>query len=249
MFRKELNALSSALRTRMELGWEDEMLPGACTASAPARFSVPSAPPSAGRGGKIEGLEAVSAKIRSCRLCPLGASRVKAVPGAGSPEPKVMFVGEGPGYEEDRRGLPFVGKAGELLDKILAAMGLSRPAVYITNVVKCHPMKVPSDPELRSNDRPPSPEEAAACRPYLEEQISILSPRAIVALGAVASRELLKTEEPLSALRGRRFDREFAGRSAAVFPTYHPAALLRRPELKREAWRDYKAVMGFLEGP
>jgi DNA polymerase len=210
---------------------------------------VPLSPdgPGPGAADRQSRLEAVAEAVRSCRRCPLGGLRLKAVPGTGSPEARVLFVGEGPGFEEDRRGEPFVGPAGELLDRILAAIGLSRGAVYIANIVKCHPMKDPARPESRGNDRPPNPEEMAACRPHLAEQIRILAPRCIVALGAVAAHALLGSEAPIGRLRGawgRYVDGDLM---VKVMPTYHPAALLRDPELKKLVWQDMKALRGELE--
>jgi len=158
-----------------------------------------------------------------------------------------MFVGEGPGYEEDHRGEPFVGKAGQLLERILASIGLSREGVYITNVVKCHPMRDPRSPEARGNDRPPSPEEIAACRPFLEEQIRLVCPQVIVTLGAVPARALLGEAEPLARLRGRWGIYRGGAAPVKVLPTFHPAALLRKPELKREVWADMKALRRELE--
>lgn len=153
-----------------------------------------------------------------------------------------MFVGEGPGFEENRRGEPFVGRAGELLDRILASIGLSRQTVYIANMVKCRPMKDPQTPEARGNDRQPSPEELTACRPHIEAQARVLEPRFVVALGAVAARALLGTEEPIGRLRGRWQDIQLGGRTVKLLPTYHPAALLRNPDLKRDVWTDMKAL-------
>jgi DNA polymerase len=159
-------------------------------------------------------------------------------------------VGEGPGFEEDRRGEPFVGPAGELLERILGAIGLSRGTVFITNIVKCHPMKDPSHPDARGNDRQPAPEEMAACRPYLAEQIRIISPRCIVALGAVAARALLGSEAPIGRLRGTWGEYRDGDLAVKVMPTYHPAALLRDPDLKKLVWLDMKAVRAELEsGP
>jgi DNA polymerase len=192
-------------------------------------------------------LEAVAEAVRSCRRCPLGSTRLRAVPGTGSPEAQVLFVGEGPGFEEDRRGEPFVGPAGALLDRILAAIGLSRRTVYIANIVKCRPMKDPGDPEARGNDRPPTPEEMAACRPHLAEQIRLLAPRCIVALGAVAARALLGSEAPIGRLRGTWGQYRDADLAVKVLPTYHPAALLRDPELKKLVWQDMKALRSELE--
>ena len=191
---------------------------------------------------KAASLAAVAEKVAVCQLCPLGRTRIKAVPGAGSPETKVMFIGEGPGYMEDRRGEPFVGPAGELLDKILASIGLSRQTVFIANMVKCHPMKDPARPEARGNDRPPAPEELAACRPYIEEQLRTIAPRFVVALGATAARALLATDAPIGRLRGTWAEVRLGGLAVKVLPTYHPAALLRDPELKKEVWKDMKAL-------
>ena len=191
---------------------------------------------------KASSLEAIARDVESCRRCPLALTRLKAVPGVGSPDARVMFVGEGPGFEENRRGEPFVGKAGELLDRILASIGLSRQTVYIANMVKCRPMKNPRTPEARGNDRPPGPEELAACRPHIEAQARILAPSFVVALGAVAARALLETEEPIGRLRGRWRDISFGGRTVKLLPTYHPAALLRNPDLKRDVWTDMKAL-------
>ncbi|MBI5239702.1 MAG: uracil-DNA glycosylase [Elusimicrobia bacterium] len=192
-------------------------------------------------------LAEIAERVARCQLCPLGRTRGKTVPGAGSPEARVMFVGEGPGFMEDRRGEPFVGPAGELLDRILAAIGLSRQAVFIANMVKCRPMKDPSRPEARGNDRPPSPEELSACRPYIAEQIRVLAPRVIVALGAVAARALLVSEAPIGRLRGTWAEYRDGSLAVKVLPTYHPAALLRNPELKKDVWKDMKALRAELE--
>ena len=192
-------------------------------------------------------LEELYARYANCQNCPLGASRKKIVFGMGSLNPQVLFVGEGPGYEEDRKGLPFVGRAGELLDKMMAAIGLSRKTVYIANMVKCHPMKSPDRPDLRGNDRPPESAEMEACRPILEEQIEILDPPVICALGATAAKALLKTEEGITRLRGRIFDFPKGGKVIPLLPTYHPAALLRNPELKRDAWEDLKLLKTILK--
>ncbi len=194
---------------------------------------------------KKSGLDALYARYSGCQNCPLGRTRNKIVFGTGVLNPQVLFIGEGPGFEEDRQGLPFVGKAGELLDKILAAINLSREnSVYIANMVKCHPMKNPETPEARGNDRPPEPLEMDACRPILEEQIEILDPPFICALGATAAKALLKTDEGITRLRGRLFDFVLpkSGKKIPLLPTYHPAALLRNPELKREVWQDMKLL-------
>ena len=194
--------------------------------------------------------EALKKEVGDCRKCPLGRVRIQAVFGVGNPQAQVMFIGEGPGYEEDRRGEPFVGRAGQLLDKILASIGLNRQVVYIANVVKCHPMIDPSDPEKRGNDRPPAPEEIEACRGYLERQIRHIRPRILVPLGSVAARAILRTSQGISGLRGRWYDYPdpgFSDLSLRVLPTYHPAALLRNPELKKEVWQDMKLLKKEIE--
>ena len=187
-------------------------------------------------------------EIGDCHLCLLGDTRNKLVFGVGNPEARVMLIGEGPGYEEDRQGEPFVGKAGQLLDKILGSIGLDRTKVYIANIVKCHPMVDPKKPDLRGNDRPPLPEEMDKCISFLKKQIGIIRPQIIVTLGAVATKALLNTYEGITKIRGR-------WREAAivpglppfkVLPTYHPAALLRNPELKRDVWEDMKLLRAAL---
>jgi len=189
-------------------------------------------------------------EIGDCHRCPLGDTRKKLVFGVGNPRAKVLFIGEGPGFMEDREGEPFVGPAGQLLDKILDAIQLSRkpadPAwrwVYIANVVKCHPMIDASDPEKRGNDRPPSPEEADTCLPFLRKQISIIRPTFIVTLGATSAKTLLQTNRGITAVRGQWFDYAQDGLTPIrLLPTFHPAALLRNPELKKDVWEDMKTL-------
>lgn len=185
-------------------------------------------------------LDELNEKVKRCRKCPLGASRIKAVFGVGNRKAKVMFIGEGPGYDEDRQGEPFVGRAGKLLDKMMASIGLDREKVYIANVVKCHPMIDPKDPEKRGNDRPPSPEEAAKCLPYLRGQINIIDPAILCILGATAMRNVLGIEDPIGKVRGRFMDFDEGKRRMLV--TYHPAALLRNPSFKVKSWEDLKLL-------
>ncbi len=186
-----------------------------------------------GLAGPI-GLRRVRALLGDCRRCPLSGQRTHLVFGAGDPEAGVMFVGEGPGAEEDRQGEPFVGAAGQLLTRMLAAMGLRREEVYITNVVKCRP----------PGNRDPEPAEIAACLPFLKAQIEAIRPRILVTLGRVAAQALLgRPGASLGALRGR-FHR--LG-DILVLATYHPAFLLRRPEYKRGAWEDLKRVMAEMD--
>jgi DNA polymerase len=179
----------------------------------------------------------INSRIEACTACPLHATRIKTVPGVGAIPADVMFIGEGPGYMEDRQGEPFVGPAGQLLDKILASIGLSRQTVYIANIVKCHPMKDPATPEARGNDRPPTPEESASCRHFLDEQIAMVNPKVIVTLGATAMRELIG-EASITRVRGQW--REYKG--VKLLPTFHPAALLRDESLKKDVWVDMKAL-------
>lgn len=168
-------------------------------------------------------------EIRSCRLCPLAHGRAQAVPGTGDIQGQWLFVGEGPGAEEDARGEPFVGQAGRLLDQMLWALGLKRGEnVYIANVVKCRP------PE----NRPPAPEEIAACMPYLREQIALISPLIIVALGKTAATALLGlgSDKPLGQLR----QKEHRYVDTPLVVTYHPAYLLRNPAEKAKSWEDLR---------
>ena len=178
----------------------------------------------------IETLEGIRSDLGDCRRCGLCRSRTNIVFGTGNPDARLVFVGEGPGHDEDITGEPFVGRAGRLLDRIIAAMKLSREAVYICNIVKCRP------PENRN----PLPDEIESCIPFLERQIDTVAPEFICTLGAVATRALLRTGAPVSRLRGRFHDY----RGIRVMPTYHPAFLLRHPEKKRETWEDMKMLMG-----
>ena len=167
-----------------------------------------------------------------CRRCPLAATRTNVVFGEGDPHAKLMFIGEGPGADEDRLGRPFVGRAGQLLDKMIAAMHLKREEVYIANVVKCRP----------PGNRVPTPEEAARCIGYLERQIKFIRPQVIVLLGATAVTFLLDRREGITKLRG--IWQDYNG--IPVMPTFHPAFLLRQESAKREAWHDLQQVMAKL---
>ena len=178
-------------------------------------------------------LEAIRAEIGDCTRCPLAyAGRKKIVFGDGSPAARLMFVGEGPGADEDAQGVPFVGKAGQLLNNMIAAMGLKREEVYIANIVKCRP----------PGNRVPEPVEANTCSQFLVLQIDVVRPEVIVALGATAATYLLGVKQSLSSLRGRWH----TCRGAKLAVTYHPAYLLRDPNQKAEAWKDLQMVMGEL---
>lgn len=175
----------------------------------------------------LDTVEAIADAVASCDRCDLCRGRKNAVPGVGPARPLVLVVGEGPGADEDERGEPFVGKAGQLLDRMLGAIGLSRAEnCFIANIVKCRP------PE----NRDPTPEEAAACAPFLEAQIRALRPKAILAVGRVAAQNLLNTQIGIGQLRGNVYD--YGG--IPLMPTYHPSALLRDENLKRPAWEDLK---------
>jgi len=173
-------------------------------------------------------IEELEAKVAKCKKCPLWEQRTNTVFGSGNKKAKLLFVGEAPGREEDLQGLPFVGRAGQLLTKILASVGLSREEVYITNILKCRP----------PNNRDPKEEEVSACEPYLARQIELIKPVLICALGRVAGQNLLKRNASLTYLRGGIHYYN----DIMVVVTYHPAALLRNPNLKRDAWEDIKMI-------
>ena len=189
-------------------------------------------------------LAALRAPILSCTKCPhLVRSRTQVVFGVGNPEADLMFVGEAPGADEDRQGEPFVGAAGQLLTKIIQAMGFERGDVYIANILKCRP----DMPAGQSGNRPPTPDEMATCLPYLREQIAAIQPRVLVALGSTAVRGLLDATGPMASIRGRWHS--FA--EIPLMPTYHPAYLLRNQSLseKRKVWDDMLQVLERLERP
>ncbi|MEJ2630983.1 MAG: uracil-DNA glycosylase [Acidihalobacter sp.] len=177
----------------------------------------------------------LKARVAECTLCELHAGRTQTVFGVGAHDADWMIIGEGPGAEEDRQGEPFVGRAGKLLNNMLRALGLRREAVYIANIVKCRP----------PGNRDPKPEEAAACRPYLERQIALVKPRLILAVGRIAAQNLLDTDVAVGKLRGRAHRYGDAGIPLVV--TYHPAYLLRSPEQKARAWDDLCLARALLE--
>jgi DNA polymerase len=178
------------------------------------------------------GLPQIRAELGDCTRCKLHTTRKSIVFGVGDANAPLMFVGEAPGEQEDKRGEPFVGPAGELLDKMIEAMGWSRQTVYINNILCCRP----------PGNRNPQPDEVAACKPFLEARIGAIAPRIIVALGRPAANTLLGTDAPISALRGKFHDRH----GIKVMPTFHPAYLLREPDRKRDAWADLKLVIAEL---
>ena len=194
----------------------------------PAKAPAARAPAKPPKGGK-DTLESIAAEIAACELCPLAATRKNVVPGQGALKPEIMFVGEGPGADEDEQGLAFVGRAGQLLTKMILAMGYTREQVFIGNIVKCRP----------PGNRVPTPEEMEGCIPYLKRQIAVIRPKLIVCLGATAARGLVNETMPIGKARGSW--REFEG--IPVMLTFHPAYLLRDPRQKAPCWADLKAVL------
>jgi DNA polymerase len=182
---------------------------------------------------QVDALAALRADIGDCTRCKLHTlGRTQVVFGVGNPNADLMFVGEAPGADEDVQGIPFVGRAGQLLTKIIEAIGMTREDVYIANVIKCRPPQ----------NRNPEPDEVETCEPFLFRQIDIIRPKVIVALGKFGAQTLLRTLDPISRLRGRVFEY----RGAKLIPTFHPAYLLRNPSSKREVWEDMKLVRRLL---
>lgn len=232
-------ALSDLLAYLSEMGYGDlyRNPPGAVAAAVPGAVESPAAPAvpapavaemdgeAAARAAELAALAETAA---GCTRCRLSEGRNKVVFGSGNPNADLMLVGEGPGAEEDRQGLPFVGPAGELLTRIIQAIEMRREDVYIANVVKCRP----------PGNRDPEPDEAAACRGYLERQIELVRPRIIVALGRVAAQVLLGNDSPIGRMRGQWYQ----VKGVPTMVTYHPAALLRNSALKRPTWEDMQQV-------
>ena len=180
-----------------------------------------------------ESLEAIRADLGDCQRCKLAHARKNIVFGSGNPRAGLMFVGEAPGADEDEQGLPFVGRAGQLLTKIIEAIGMRREEVYICNILKCRP------PENRN----PEPDEIASCQPFLLRQIQSVKPKVVCALGTFGAQTLLQTREPISRLRGQLID----FRGAKLMATFHPAYLLRNPHEKRKVWEDMQKIRDYLK--
>ena len=176
----------------------------------------------------LQDLESVRAEIGDCQRCKLAPKRTNIVFGSGNPSAELVFVGEAPGYDEDQQGLPFVGRAGQLLTKIIESINLKREDVYICNVLKCRP------PENRN----PESDEVAACNPFLKKQLAAIRPKIVCCLGTFAAQTVIQTAAPISRLRGKFFDLD----GIRVIATFHPAYLLRSPEKKREVWEDMKQI-------
>jgi uracil-DNA glycosylase family 4 len=188
--------------------------------------------PAVGSPSAHRTLDEIRRELGDCRRCKLCAARKQIVFGSGNPRARLVFVGEGPGAEEDAQGLPFVGAAGQLLTKMISAMGLRRDDVYICNVVKCRP----------PGNRNPEPDEISACEPFLRAQLESIGPEVVVALGKFAAQTLLREATPITRLRGQW--RTYQG--MRLMPTFHPAYLLRNPAEKKPCWEDLKAVMAVL---
>lgn len=233
-------AINIAIRALERLQRESDHPPRA-SLGALARLRLTTAPIS---GGKAERLAPLRARVAVCLRCPhLAASRTQTVFGIGNVDADLMFIGEAPGADEDRLGEPFVGRAGQLLTKIIGAMGFTREEVYIANVLKCRP----DTPGRSAGNRPPTREEMATCLPYLVEQIAIIEPRVLVALGATAVAGLLEFREPMNQLRGRWHSYQ----DTPLMVTYHPSYLLRNQSNteKRKVWEDMLLVLERLERP
>jgi uracil-DNA glycosylase len=208
--------------------------------AAPFEPAAEQESPAADRGeapNDEDAWRALASEVRGCTLCPLHATRTQTVFGVGKRDAELLVIGEAPGADEDRQGEPFVGRAGQLLNAMLHAIGFARSDVYIANILKCRP----------PGNRDPKPEEAACCTPYLERQIALIAPRVILAVGRIAAQWLLQSDAPIGRLRGQLF-RYGASRTPLVV-TYHPAYLLRSPLAKATAWQDLCMVKALVDGP
>lgn len=226
----DLSVIAEQRQTGVAAGAQPEFF--AEEPAIPARKPFPAPPQQASAvapADRVAALQIIREEIGDCTRCPLHAGRNKLVFGDGDPNARLMFVGEGPGADEDAQGIPFVGRAGQLLNNMIAAMGLRREEVYIANVVKCRP----------PGNRTPEPEEANTCSPFLFRQIDVVRPQVLVALGATAATYLLGQRQPLAGLRGR----VHVVRGSQLIVTYHPAYLLRDPRQKKEAWADLQIAM------
>jgi uracil-DNA glycosylase len=244
--QRRIEDLSQVLEMRRDAGLLPPYLwiPNGSKAEEGRKEDVKSAPNPPPGVDKAALLQHLREKIGDCTRCRLHQGRTHLVFGVGNPKAELMFVGEGPGRDEDLQGEPFVGRAGQLLTKIIEAMGLKRNDVYIANVVKCRP------PENRN----PAPDEIATCSPFLLEQIEIIKPKVIVCLGNFAAQTILGTQQTITGLRGRlhrwpspiqqeMLHTRIPAESILLMPTYHPAYLLRNPNMKKPVWEDMKIVM------
>ena len=219
---ENINGLISDLKTYLEY------LKGMGIVSLPSSEMEPEKP----TRSQVLTLEEVRKELGDCKRCKLHRGRKTIVFWEGNEKATLMLVGEGPGYDEDVQGRPFVGKAGQLLTKILQSINLPREEVYIANIIKCRPPQ----------NRNPEPDEIQSCHPFLIKQIGVIQPKIICALGTFSAQTLLQTDTKITALRGKLFDLE----GIKVIPTYHPAFLLRNPDKKREVWEDMKKIAELL---
>lgn len=199
--------------------------------SAPVSKTVVTEPASQPVQAFPEGLETLRKEVSVCNKCELHTSRTQTVFGVGNPNADWLIIGEAPGADEDKQGEPFVGRAGQLLNSMLIAMGLKREQVFIANILKCRP----------PNNRDPEPEEVVACESYLRQQIDLIKPRIILAVGRIAAQNLLKVDTPIGKMRGNQY--QYPDSELPVIVTYHPAYLLRSPREKRKVWEDLKIAM------
>ena len=238
-YRRETAVIDEPAQSHSDA--QEEMSPKKSAAVSPATI-VPISPyPEHGFTDPISALKLIREDLGDCTRCKLHQQRNKIVFGVGDPHAELMFVGEGPGADEDAQGEPFVGRAGQLLNNMIKAMGLRREDVYIANIVKCRP----------PGNRQPERDESETCSPFLMRQIAAIKPKAIVALGATAAKNLLALNAPMTELRGRWYDFKPAAADPAwpgarLAVTYHPAFLLRDPRQKGEAWKDLQMVMKYL---
>jgi len=237
--RDELAALIAGFRAQLD--WQRRAgawaVPGGPSPRPAGSAAAPAADEPEADGAEegehpVATLDQIRADLGDCQRCKLAGTRRNIVFGVGDPRAALMFIGEAPGADEDRLGEPFVGKAGQLLDKMIEAMGWTRDTVYIANTAKCRP----------PGNRNPEPDETSSCEPFLSRQIESIRPRMIVTLGKPAAQLLLRSSAPISALRGKFH----AWRGIPVMPTFHPAFLLRSPERKRDSWEDLKKVIAEL---
>ncbi len=232
--------ITKAARQHLEM---ENFFTGGFTTKAKTSEPKPQQQDGAASANAAAELEKIADETRQCRKCDLGSIRTNAVPGEGNPKARIVFVGEGPGADEDAQGRPFVGRAGQLLDKVIEACGLKRSDVFICNIIKCRP----------PGNRDPRADEIINCFPYLQRQLEIIGPEIIVALGAPAARTLLNTNKAIGQLRGQ-FHEYYAGLGRPpikVMPTYHTAYLLRNysQENRRRVWEDMKKVLNELNLP
>jgi len=230
----ELLALVRSLKAQIQSESDAGKTPAyLCMTGGPAALDTPTVDKSQAQGRpsprKALTLGEVKKELGDCQRCSLGRVRTNIVFGEGNPKAEIVFVGEAPGGDEDIQGRPFVGRAGQLLTRIIAAMGLKRDDVYICNILKCRP----------PGNRNPKPEEIAACEPFLIRQLEAINPRVICALGTFAAHTLLKTDVPITLLRGKFH----AYHGIQLMPTYHPAYLLRNPGAKKQVWEDVQKIM------